>query len=103
MDLHTLDFLILAETPLLRNNGALTHVLRNKGYKIYYHPINAPSPPDTLPEARLPDHLTHPGGGCWIAYKKYTTWAAQVRTLRLPTDRLPTGHYLSRGNYSTLR
>jgi hypothetical protein len=86
MDLHTPDFLLLTETPFLSNYGALAHILRNKGYRFHYHHINAPSPPDTLPETRLPDHLTHQGGSCWIAYKKYTTWAAQVRPLRLPKD-----------------
>jgi len=55
-------------------------------YKIYYQPVNAPTLPDTLLEARLPDHLTHSGGGCWIAYRKYTIWATHVRPLRLPTD-----------------
>ena len=85
-DLHTPDFLLLTETPLLPKNGALTHILRNGGYKIHYNSINAPSPPGPLPEARLPDHLTHPGGSCWIAYKKNITLAAQVRTVRLPMD-----------------
>ncbi len=64
LDGHTPNFVLLTETPLLPYNGAFTHVLRNKGYKIHYHPIIAPSPPDILPEARLPEHLTHPGGGC---------------------------------------
>ncbi len=85
LDLHTPYFILLTETSLLSINGALTHVLRNKGYKKRYHSIDVPSPPDTLPEARLPNHLTHPGGGCWIAYRKYTAWAAHVRPLRLPT------------------
>ena len=56
------------------------------GYKIHYHPLNAPSPPDSPPEAQLPDRLTHQGGGIWVAYKNHTNWAAQVRPLRLPTD-----------------
>jgi hypothetical protein len=86
LDLHTPYFVPLTETPLLPCSGTLTHMLRNVGYKIHYHPINAPSPPDTLPEARLPDRLAHPGGGCWIAYIKYTNWATQVRPLRIPTD-----------------
>ena len=44
------------------------------------------SPPDILPESRLPDRLTHAGGGCWIAlYRKYTNRAAYVRPLSLPT------------------
>jgi hypothetical protein len=30
--------------------------------------VNAPSPPDLLPEARIPAHLTHRGGGSWLAY-----------------------------------
>jgi hypothetical protein len=70
LDLHTLGFLLLTETPSLPNNEALTHTLRNRGYKIHYHPVNAPTPPGTLPEARLPTHLTHSGDGCWIAYRK---------------------------------
>jgi hypothetical protein len=64
LDLYTPDFVLLTETPLLPNNGARTHILRNMGYKIHYHPINAPSPPDILLEARLPSRLTHAGGGC---------------------------------------
>ena len=74
------------ENPLLPYNGGLTHILRNRGYKLYYHLINVPTPQDTLPEARLPRHLTPPGGGCWIAYRKYAKWAAHVRPLRLPTE-----------------
>ena len=61
LDLHPPYFLLLTETSLLSDNGALTHILRNSGNQIRCHPINAPSPPDTFPEARLPDHLTHPG------------------------------------------
>ena len=71
LNLHTPNFLLLTGIPLLPNNGALTHTLRNRGYKIHYQPINAPTLPDTLPEARLPDYLTHSGGGSWIAYIKY--------------------------------
>ena len=61
LDLHTPDFVLLTETPFLSNNGALAHILRNKGYTIHYHPMYAPSTPDILPEARLPDRLTHAG------------------------------------------
>ena len=86
MDLHTPDFLFLTETPLAPNNGALTHILRNRGYKLNYQPVNTLKPQDTLPAARLTDHLTHSGGGCWIAYRKYTSWVTHVRPLRLPTD-----------------
>ena len=86
LDLRTPDFLLFTETPPLPNNEALTHKLRNMVYKLYYHPINARTPPDTLPEARLPDHLTHPGGGCWIAYRKDMSLVAHVRPLRPPTD-----------------
>ena len=59
--------------------------MRNRGYEIHYQPVNAPTPPDTLPEARLPTRLTHSGGGCWIAYINYTSWATHVHPLRLPT------------------
>jgi hypothetical protein len=86
LDIHTPDFILLTETPFLPNNAALTHILRNKRYTICYHLSNAPSSPDILPEARLLDNLTHPRGECWIAYRKYTTWAAHVRPLRLPID-----------------
>jgi hypothetical protein len=73
LDSHTPDFLLLTETPILPNNGALTHILRNKGNKIHFHPTNAPSLPDTLPEARLPANITHSDDGCWIALKKHNT------------------------------
>jgi hypothetical protein len=63
LDLHTPDFLVLTETPSLPYNGALTQVLRNMEYNIHYNPVHAPTPPDTLPEARLPTHLTHSWGG----------------------------------------
>ncbi len=57
------------------------------GYKLYYQPVNAPTPSGTLPETRLPTHLTQSGGSCWIAYRKYTSWATHVvRLLRLPND-----------------
>jgi len=29
----------------------------------------------------MPTHNTHNGGGCWIAYNKYTPWATAVRNL----------------------
>jgi hypothetical protein len=86
LESHTPDFLLITETFLLHNNGALTHILRNRGYKIHYHPANAPSLRDVLPEARLPGHLTHPRGGCWISYRKHAAWKTHVRPLRLPAD-----------------
>ena len=61
LDRHTPDVLLLTETPPLPHQGALTQVLRNRGYKTHYHPANAPSPTGTLPEARLPTHTTHGG------------------------------------------
>jgi len=61
LDFRTPDFLLLTETPPLPHSGALTHTMRNQGYKIYYYHVNAPTPPDTLPETRLPTHLTHSG------------------------------------------
>ncbi len=64
IDLHTPDFLLLTETPTLPHHGALTHALNNKVYKIDFHQVKAPSPPDITPEARLPIHITHKGGGC---------------------------------------
>ena len=64
--------------------GALLHVLRNREYRVHYHPVNAPFHPDGLPEARLPVQLTHPGGGAWIAYKKHAPWAPLVAPLPLP-------------------
>jgi hypothetical protein len=64
LDLHTPYFVQFTNTPLLPSNGARTHILRNMGYKINYHPINAPSPQEILTDARLPDRLTHAGGGC---------------------------------------
>ena len=84
LDQHTPDVLLLTETPSLHRQEALTHVLCNKGYKTHYHPVNALSPKDTLPEARLPTHSTHSGGGCWIAYNKHAPWASTVRNLTLP-------------------
>ena len=63
LDRHTPEVLLLTETPPLPHQGALTQVLRNRGYKIYYHPVNAPSPKDTLHESRLLTHTIHGGGG----------------------------------------
>jgi hypothetical protein len=71
LDEHSPDVLFLTETPQHNRSGALAHVLRNRGFHIYYHPTNAPSSLDTLPEARTPAHLTHAGGGTWLAYKKH--------------------------------
>jgi hypothetical protein len=70
LDLHKPDILLLTETPMHPHHGALAHVLCNMGYKTHYNPGNAPSPPNTLPEARLPAHTTQNGEGCWIAFKK---------------------------------
>ena len=85
LDRHTPDVLLLTETPTLPHQGAPTQVLRNRGYKTHYHPINTPFPKDTLPEARLPTHTIHEGGGCWIALKKHASWATTVRKLILPS------------------
>ena len=68
LDLHKPDILLLTETPMHPHHGALTQVLRNRDYKTQYNPVNSPSPPNTLPEARLPTYTTHNGGGCWIAF-----------------------------------
>ena len=101
LDSHTPDFLLFTETPLLSNNGALTHILRNRGYTIHYHPTNsAPSPPGTIPEARLPVHITRPEGGCRIAYNKHTSWSAQIRPLYIPIRRLPSGYHPCCGTYT---
>jgi hypothetical protein len=86
LDDHSPDIIFLTETPLHSRSGALTHVLRNRGYTIHYHPANAPSPTDTLTDARTPGHLTHPGGGYLLAYKKHTTWSPMVKPLILPED-----------------
>jgi len=60
------------------HSGTLIHALRNRGYKIHHHSTNAPFQPDSLPEAHLPNHITHSGGGCWLAYKKNTSWSPLV-------------------------
>jgi hypothetical protein len=86
LDTHTPDFHILTDTLLLPHNGALTHILRNKGHKIHFHPTNASSPPDMLLKARLPAHIIRSGNGSWIAHKNHTTWSTNVRPLLLPTD-----------------
>ena len=72
LDNNDLDVIFLTETPNHTRSGPLTHVLRNKGYHINHHPTNAQSPSDILPEARIPTQLTHPGGGCWLAKKKFS-------------------------------
>ena len=84
LDVHTPYILLLTETPMHPHKGALARVLNHRGYKTHYNAINAPSPPGTLPEARLPTHTTHNGGGSWIAYKKNAPWASTVRKLPLP-------------------
>ena len=63
LDLRTPDILLLTETPMHPHQGALARVLNHRGYKTHYHAVNAPSPPGTFPEARLPTHTTHNGGG----------------------------------------
>jgi hypothetical protein len=63
LDQHSPDFLFLTETPMHPHSGALIHALRNHDYIIYYHMSNAPFQLDDHPEARLPDHMTHLGGG----------------------------------------
>jgi len=70
LDQHTPDFLFVTETPLHPHSGALVHRLRNWGIRLHCHSSIAPSHQDVLPEAHLPTHLTHPGGGYWLAYKK---------------------------------
>ncbi len=86
LDTHNPDVLLLSDTPRTPHQGALTQTLRNRGYRIHYHRLNAPSPPESLPEARLPRTSTHPGGGAWIAYKKTAPWASLARPLNLPKD-----------------
>ncbi len=46
--------------------------------------MNSPFPANTLPEARMPPHITHNGGGCRIAYKNQALWATTFRNLPLP-------------------
>jgi len=86
LDRNKLDFLLPTETLLHQRSGALTHTLRNRGYKIFYHPANVSSHQDFLSEARLPTQLTHPGGGCWLAYTKQNSWSSLVKSLILPPD-----------------
>ncbi len=64
IDLHTPDILLLTKIPMHPHQGTLTHILRNRGYKTHYHLVNFSSPAGMLPEARLPPHTTHNGGGC---------------------------------------
>ena len=78
------DVLFITETPCHTRSGALQAVLRNRGFALHYNPANAPSSPDTLPEARIPAHITHPGGGAWLAYRKHAPWSSTVRPLTLP-------------------
>ncbi len=84
IDQHSPDLFFLTETPMHPHSGALIHALRNRGYKVHHHPSNAPFQPDGLLEARLLDHITHLGGGCWLAYKKHTSWTPPVSLLTLP-------------------
>jgi len=83
MDHHPPGFLFLTEITMHPHSGTLPNALRIQGYKTHHHPSNAPSLPDYLPEARLPNHITHPGGGCWLAYKKITSWSPLVSPLTL--------------------
>ena len=64
LDQHSPDFLFLTETPMHPHCGTLLHTPRNWGYTTHHHPTNAPLQPDGLPEARLPNQITHPCGGC---------------------------------------
>jgi len=50
---------------------------------IHHTPANVPFQPEGLPEARLPEHIVHSGGGSWLAYKKHTSWAPLVSPLTL--------------------
>ena len=86
LEQNSSDFLLLTETPLSPHRGALLQSLRNRGYGVHHHPSNAPFQPDGLPEARLSDHIIHPGGGCWLAYKKHTSWTTLVCPLTLPIN-----------------
>ena len=83
---HSPDINFLTETPPHTHSGALKHVLQNRDYCTHYHPSNAPSPPDLIPEARIPAHLTHTGSGSWLAYKKHASWSFMVQPLTLPAD-----------------
>ena len=42
--LHTPNFLILTDTPMLPQHRALKQALSNRGYKIHFHQVNAPPP-----------------------------------------------------------
>ena len=42
LDQHSPDFLLLTETPLPPNSGALCQTLRNRRYRIHHTPANAP-------------------------------------------------------------
>jgi len=86
LDDHSPGILFITETPLHIRNGALLHVLRNRGFHIRYHPANAPSPPDALLKARIPTHLTHTGGGTWLPYRKHAPWSFMVRPLTIPEE-----------------
>ena len=86
IDSHTPGFLSLTESPLQSNNWTRAHILHHMGYTVHYHPTYAPSPSDTLPDARIPTKITHLGGGYWIAYKKHRSWSANVRPLLLTMD-----------------
>ena len=64
-------FFFLSDNQMHPHSRALLHALRNRGYMIHHHPYNAMFQSEGLPEARLPDHITHSVGGCWLAYKKH--------------------------------
>ena len=102
LDRHTPDVLLLTETPPLSHQGALTQILRNRGYKTQYHLANAPPPTGTIPEARLPTHTTHGGGGCWIAHKKTRHMGYYIPHAHT-TEHMSDGHYMCHRTHSTLR
>jgi hypothetical protein len=64
LDNYTPNFLLLTEIAFHLHSGALPYTLRNRGYKMHYHPANEPPHLDTLPEARLLLKLIHLGGRC---------------------------------------
>ena len=77
--------------------------IRDRGYKTSYHPLNAPSQPDGLPEAHLSNHITQPGCGCWLAYKKKLFWSPLVSPLTLPQNPLAQPRARWKSNFLTAR
>ena len=41
--IHTPNFLLLTKTYLSPNHEELTQVIRKRGYRVHYYPVNAPS------------------------------------------------------------